>query len=131
MLRAAILVLLERPHPDKQEAIALSYAAAHQLQLVSLCHRLDDVVALLLAGTIRAVVAVVDPGPAARRTIETLGGALHVVREHESRLRREVSTLIARMAAEGLDPKKIAGILDVDTGDVRDALERANMRRPQ
>lgn len=123
-LPAAILILADRPHPDKQEAIALAAAAAEQLRILVLCHHWQDCLSLILARHIVAVVCALDPGEEARSAIETAGGRLVVARESTSRIRRSVHQLVARLARRGMPPEEIAEVLDVPTGDIRRALER-------
>lgn len=126
-LPAAILILADRPHPDKQEAIALAAAAAEQLQVAALCFHWNDCMALLLSRHIAAVVCALDPGEDARSALETAGGRVFIAREATGRIRRSVSQLVARLARGGMDSQEIAYVLDVPTADVRRSL--AEIRR--
>lgn len=126
-LPAAVLILIDRPHPTKQEALALAAAAAEALRVQALCHAWRDVMPLLLTRHIVAVVCALDPGEAARSAIETAGGRLIVARETSSRIRRSVDQLVSRLAGRGMDSQEIAYVLDVPTSDVRRSL--AEIRR--
>ena len=123
-LPAAILILADRPHPDKQEAVALAAAAAEKLRILALCYHWQDCLALLLTHHIAVVVCAVDPGDDARSAIETAGGRLVVARESTSRIRRSVHQLIARLARRGMRPEEIAEVLDVPTRDIRKTLNQ-------
>lgn len=121
-LPAAILILADRPHPDKQEAVALAAAAAEKLRILALCHHWQDAVALILTHHIVAVVAALDPGPDVRAAIERLGGRLVVARKSTSRIRRSVDQLVARLAGRGMKVEEIAEVLDVPTREIRRSL---------
>lgn len=124
-LPAAVLILIDRPHPDKQRVVA--FAAAEQLRPITECHRWQDCLALILTRHIAAVVCALDPGDDARRAIESAGGRLIVARESTSRIRRSVNQLVSRLAGRGMDSQEIAYVLDVPTADVRRSL--AEIRR--
>lgn len=123
-LPAAMLILTNKPHPDKQEAIALATATAAQLRVLALCQNWQDCLSLILARHILAVVCALDPGPDVRSAIETAGGRLVVAREEPSRIRRSVLQLVARLAGRGMAPKDIAEVLDVPTAEIRRSLDR-------
>lgn len=123
-LRAAILILAERPHPDKQELIALAAAAAEQFRVIALCHHWQDALALVLSRHIAAVVCALDPGDDARGGIETAGGRLVIAREQPGRIRRSVHQLVLRLARRGMGAQEIAEVLDVPTRDVRRSLAK-------
>ncbi len=127
-LPAAILILADRPHPDKQEALALAAAAAEQLRVLALCYHWQDCMALLLSRHVVAVVCAIDPGDDARKALET-AGRLVVARESTSRIRRSVHQLVRRLAGRGMSPKDIAEVLDVPTRDVRRSL--GHLPRPR
>lgn len=128
-LPAAILVLIERPHPDKQWAVAHAAAAAEQLRVLTLCHHWQECLSLILTRHIATVICALDPGEDARKAIETAGGKLVVARESSSRIRRSVTQLVARLASlnKEMDSQEIAYVLDVPTSDVRRSL--AEIRR--
>lgn len=123
-LPAAILIMAERPHPDKQEALALAAANAEKLHLVALCHHWQDCLALILTHHVVAVVCALDPGDDARLALETAGGRLVVARETTSRIRRSVESLVGRLARRGMSATDIAEVLEVSTRDVRRSLDR-------
>jgi hypothetical protein len=130
VLRAAILILIERPLPDKQEAVAAAFALAQGLNVVARCCKLDDALAMLVLQTVAAVVCALDPGRGARARIEQAGGLLFVARvEPVTRLRREVSQLAVRMYRSGLDTQEISNILEVDPSEVRQSLARGGVQR--
>lgn len=126
-LPAAILILADRPHPDKQEAIALAAAAAEQLRVLALCYHWQDCLSLILTRHIGVIVCALDPGDDCRSAVEVAGGRLVVAREATSRIRRSVTQLVARLARRGMDSQEIAYVLDVPTADVRKSL--ADIRR--
>lgn len=128
-LPAAVLILLDRPHPDKQQALALAAAAAERLQVVALCHHWQDALALLLTKHIAAVVCAIDPGEDVAAAIGRVG-RLVVARQQPSRIRRSVDQLVARMAGRGMDSQEIAYILDVPTSDIRRSLQEIRRREP-
>lgn len=128
-LPAAILILIDRPHHDKQEALALAAAAAEKLHPTALCHHWQDCLSLLLAKHILAVVVALDPGDEARSAIETAGGRLVVAREAQGRIRRSVSQLVARLARRGMDSQEIAYVLDVPTAEIRRSLAEIHRRQ--
>ncbi len=126
-LPAAVLILLDRPHPDKQQALALAAAAAERLNIVALCHHWQDALALLLTKHITAVVCAIDPGEDVTAAIGRVG-RLVVAREQHSRIRRSVDQLVARLAGRGMDSQEIAEVLDVPTSDVRRCLQQIRRR---
>lgn len=121
-LPAAVLILLERPHPDKQGALALAAAAAEKLHVVALCHHWQDAMALIVTHHIVAVVTALDPGPDVRAAIERLGGRLVVARKSTCRIRRSVDQLVTRLARRGMEVEEIAEVLDVPTREIRRSL---------
>lgn len=120
-LPAAILIMMDRPHPDKQEAIAL--AAAATFTVVALCHHWQDCLALALTKHISAVVCAVDPGDGVREAFERVGTTLVVAREQAVRIRRNQTQLVQRLYLRGIDTQEIAEILEIDTRDVRKSLK--------
>lgn len=122
---AAILILMDRPHPDKQEALAL--AAAVQFTVVALCYHWRDCLSLVVGKHIKAVVCAVDPGEDARDAIEQAGAELVVARE--TRRRRNINGLAERMYKRGIDTQEISQILQVAVSDVRRSLWKAGLRR--
>lgn len=126
-LPAAVLILIDRPHPNKQRVIAFAAAAAEQLRPITECHDRQSCLALILSRHIAAVVCALDPGEDSRATIEKAGGRLIVARESTSRIRRSVNQLVSRLAGRGMDSQEIAYVLDVPTADVRRSL--AEIRR--
>lgn len=127
-LPAAVLILIDRPHPDKQQLLALAAAAAERLHPTTVCHHWQDALALVLSSHIAAVVCALDPGDDVRRAIETAGGRLIVARDQPGRIRRSVNQLVLRLAKRGLPPKVIAEILDLPTGEIRRSLDRMRPR---
>lgn len=123
-LPAAILILADRPHPEKQEALALAAAAAERLRIIALCHHWQDCLSLILTRHIGVVVSALDPGDDCRQAVETAGGRLVVARESTSRIRRSVDALVGRLARRGMLPQDIAEVLEVPTREVRRALAR-------
>jgi hypothetical protein len=130
-LPAAILILLDRPHPDKQEALALAAATAEELHVAALCHQWEDCLALVVTRYILVVVSACDPGSPARRALESAGARLVVAREEQPRIRRDVAHLAVRMYRRGIDTQEISAILEVCSRDIRAALSRAGIRRRQ
>lgn len=128
-LPAAILILADRSHPDKQRVVAFAAAAAEPLIVYTLCYTYHACVALLRNGLIGAVVSALDPGESARDAIEAAGGQLIVAREQANRLRRDVNQLAVRMYKSGIDTQEISKILQVNSGDVRGSLFRAGILR--
>lgn len=129
-LPAAILILLDRPHPAKQEALALAAVTAEgDLLVVALCHRWEDCLALVVTRYILAVVSACDPGADARRALEAAGARIVVAREEQARVRRDVAHLAVRMYQRGIDTQEISQILEVASRDIRAALKRAGIRR--
>lgn len=127
---AAILIQTHRPHPDKQRDLAFQHAETHGFRVVGICYAVVDCCAMLINGTVRAVISALDPGDEARTLIEEAGGQVHVVRAagEPVRPRRDVPTLVARMLDAGLGHTEIARILGVTVSGVRRALGRR--RRP-
>lgn len=130
MLRSAILILLDRPAPDRQETVAAAFAVANDLRIVARCLHLDDALALLVLHSISIVVCALDPGPEALSRIVAHGGTLRVARaDPVPRARREVAQLAVRMYRSGIDTQEISKILEVTSTEVRRSLFRANVRR--
>lgn len=128
-LPAALLILIDKPHPDKQELLCLAAAAAEQLRVVALCRHWRDAVALHLdLRHIVAVVCALDPGEEARAEFARLGVMLVVARRQQQRIRRSVADLVARLWRRGMAPAEIAEVLDVPPGDVRRSLDRLKPR---
>ena len=126
---AALLIIMERPHPDKQQVLALAAATAAQLHANTICRHWQDCLSLILTRHIAAVVCALDPGPAVRTAIETAGGHLVVAREQRTSIHRSVANLVMRLARRGMKPREIAEDLDLSTQDVMRSLER--IRKPQ
>lgn len=115
-LPAAILIMTDRPHPDKQEAIALAAAAGYDVKTV--CHHWQDCLALALTKHISVVICAIDPGEEIRAAFERVGVTVVVAREQRVRV-RNVNHVIERLYRRGIDTQEIAQILGVDTEDVR------------
>lgn len=130
-LPAAVLILIDRPHPDKQQLLALAAAAAERLHPTTVCNHWRDALALVLSRHIVAVVCALDPGDDARSGIEGAGGRLVVARADPGRIRRSVHQLVARLAGRGMSPKDIAEVLDVPTGEIRRSLARLPPQEPR
>lgn len=129
-LPAAVLILIDRPHPDKQRTVAFAAAAAEQLIVFTLCYAWQACLPLIGNGHIGTVVSALDPGDAARSAIGAAGGRLVVAREEQAcRLRRDVNQLAVRMAREGINTQEISRILQITSGDVRRSLWRAGIFR--
>lgn len=130
-LPAAILIVVERPHPEKQWAVAQTAAAAEQLRVLTLCRHWQECLSLILTRHIATVICALDPGEDARKAIETAGGKVIVARESSSRIRRSVTDMVNRLIRldKGMDSQEIAYVLDVPTADVRRSL--AEIRRRQ
>lgn len=128
-LQAAILILIDRPHQEKQWAIAAAAAAAEHLRVLHLCHDWHACMSLVLARSIGTVICALDPGEEIRSAIETAGGRVIVAREATGRIRRSVTDMVARLTRvnKGMDSQEIAYVLDVPTSDVRKSL--AEIRR--
>ena len=129
-LPAAVLILIDRPHTDKQEVIAYAAAVAAQLRPVVICRKWQDCLPFLATRYILAVVSALDPGQDVRSAIEGAGGRLVVAREEQSRIRRSVHRLVSKLSRRGMDAKDIADVLDVSTADVRRSLEELRRRAP-
>lgn len=125
---AAILIQLERQHPDKQEALCLEYAEAHRLQCIAMCYHIDDCRALVMSGAVSVVVAAIDPGESLGEDIERFGGKLHIVRNIRTSITRGIAHLVQRMYRRGLDAATIAEILGVSLQDVKRTLFRQGIK---
>jgi hypothetical protein len=119
-LPAAILIMSDRPHPEKQVAVALAAIADYDVK--HLCHHWQDCMALALSRDIVAVICAIDPGPEVRAALERAGTRLVVAREQSLRIRRTAVQLIRRLRRKGLEVNEIAEVLDIDTGEIRNAL---------
>ena len=128
-LPAAILILMDRPHPDKQMELALTVAA--EVPVFTICYHWRDCLKLILSGHISAVICAVDPGGEARDRLDQAGAQLVVVREEPARIRRNLNRLIERLYSRGMDSQEIATILEVPAQDVRQSLDRTGIRRPR
>lgn len=122
---AAILIQLDKPHPDKQTTLCLEYTETSGLRAQVLCHLPSECLAMVMAGTVKAVITAVDPGGQLGEDLARFGGTLHVVREVRTRRRLDVRRLVERMRSRGLDSQEIAAILDVDTKEIRRAMFRS------
>lgn len=120
---AAIIVFLDRPHADRQEALSLAFAARRGFQVVSMCPTVDAAVALVTAGLVVAVISALHPRD--RGAIEKAGAELFVLRQ-EMPKRRTVDRVIVRLTAKGLDTQAIAYALELDPVEVR----RVRHRKP-
>jgi hypothetical protein len=127
-LPAAILIQRNKPHPDKQEAICLDFAAANGLRVKVLCHHWQDCMSLIAAGVISAIITAIHPGDDVEDAITKAGGSLCVARVEQVRVRRDVGQLVVRMHKRGIDTQEISQILQVNSGDVRRSLRRAGIR---
>lgn len=114
---AAILIQLGQPHPVKQQILCFEYALAARLQPFAVCHLADEALAMIMAGTVAAIITAVDPGGSLAGDIGRWGGQLHIVRDvpQQPRLRR----LAERMYRSGLDTGQIAAILEVSPERIR------------
>lgn len=120
---AAILIYLDRPHPDRQEAIGLAFAAARGLRVAAICRNVDAAIALVLSGFISVVISTLDPHDGG--AIGKAGAQLFVVRRDDAPKRRTVDRLIRRLTETGLDTQQIATALELDPAEVR-RVRRAN-----
>lgn len=127
---AVIYVDHDRPHVDKQEAVALLHAEGLGLRVVALCSGALACASIIRSGAADVVVAAVDPGDELIAEVARAGGAVTVARAcgRQREPRREVGGLAVRMHREGLVPRQIASILEVTTGRIREALKRAGIR---
>lgn len=125
---AAILIQLDQPHPGKQEILCLEYAVANKLQAVTVCHQAYEALAVVMAGTVAAVIAAVDPGGTLAADLRKFGGQLHIVRDLP-RQRTDVDLMAERMDRLGLTTQQIATILAVDPEEVRRRKIRRNLKR--
>lgn len=114
---AAILIQLNQPHPGKQEILCFEYALASKLEPFGVCHRVDEALAMVMAGTVTAVITAIDPGGSLAEDLARFGGQLHIVRQH---LRTPaVESLENRVLRSGLDTGQIATLLQVSPEEVR------------
>jgi hypothetical protein len=127
-LPAAVLILIDRPHPDKQELLAHATAAAEQLRVTTRCYRWEDCLALLLTAQVVAVICAVDPGDDVRAALEHAGRVI-IARETRGRARRDLDQLMERMYRRGIDTQEISAILQVTSGDVRRSVWRIRRRK--
>lgn len=126
---AIIYIDHNRPHPDRQEAVALRHAEELGLRVVSLCTALSACLAVVRCGAAEVVVAALDPGDEFVRGVGEAGGTVAVARESRRREPpRGYGDLAGRMHRQGLLPRQIAAVLDVTTGRIREALRRAGIR---
>lgn len=131
--RAAVYVQPDKPHPSKQERVALAFADESGLEIVSICGAPEDCLGLLRSGAVDVIIAALSTDLAFIEDVEALAGgsAIVTVREPPARSRRrEVAPLAVRMAHRGMGVREIAAILDVDTQEIRQALTRIT-RAPQ
>jgi hypothetical protein len=113
--------MLDRPHPQKQQAIALAAAAGYVV--TALCYHWQDCLALALTKHISVVVCAIDPGAEVRDAFDRVGATVVVARQQTVRIRRDVNQLIERLYRRGIvDTQEIADILEVDTKEVRRTL---------
>jgi hypothetical protein len=126
-LPAALLIFPDRPHPNKQAAVAMALATANNLTVITRCVNIDAALALVLAGTVQAVVSALplrDDG-----ALERAGAMVFVARSEPPPRRRTVDRLIGRLADVGLDARQIARALEVDSSEVRRQLRRFRRRK--
>lgn len=125
--RAVIFVQYDKPHPDKQQVLAFARAEEQRLRIVSLSGSAADCVALVEAGAVEVVVAAIPLPDHVASQIEAAHGRVEVVRAGPpARMRRDVSALVARMAAKGMTPDLIAEVLSVPVRDVQQTIGGLN-----
>ena len=128
-LQAALLIFLDRPHPTKQEAVAIALAATHELTVIARCVSVDAALALVLARTVTAVVAALPPRDDG--ALEKAGAELFIARPDPAPARRTVDRLIRRLADLGLDSRQIARALELDSSEVRRKLRFRARKSPE
>lgn len=126
---AVIYIDHDRPHPDKQEAMALRHAEELGLRVVALCTAPPACVGVVRSGAAEVVVAALDPGDEFIRGVGQVGGTVVVARCARRREPpRGYGELAERMHSQGLVPRQIAAVLEVTTGRIREVLRRAGIR---
>jgi hypothetical protein len=126
---AAVLIQLDQPHPGKQELLCIQYALSSGLHVIGKCHEGYEALAMVTAGTVAAIITVVNPGGSLADDLARWSGQLHVVRPVvPTRRRPDVERLAGRMYQSGLDTQAISIILEVPPEQVR---KHRNPRRPE
>lgn len=113
---AAILIQLDQPHPGKQEILCIEYALASKLDVYAVTNNVPAAVSMVVAGTVAAIITVLDPGGTLADDLAQWGGQLHIVRSSPPRRR---DALEARILGSGLDTHQIATLLQVPPEEVR------------
>lgn len=128
-LQAALLIFLDRPHPNKQAAVAMALATANNLNVISRCSTVDAALAAVLAHTVQAVVCALPPRDDG--ALAKAGARVYVARPEPAPRRRTVDRLIGRLADAGLDTKQIARALELDLSEVRRKLRFRRRKLPE
>lgn len=128
-LQAALLIFLDRPHPTKQEAVAIALAATNGLTVIARCVTVDAALALVLARTVSVVVSALPPRDDG--ALEKAGATVHVARPEPAPARRTVDRLIRRLSDAGLDARQIARALELDSSEVRRKLRFRARKSPE
>jgi hypothetical protein len=100
----------------------MALAATNNLSVIARCVTVDAALALILAGTVTAVVSALPPRDDG--ALEKAGATIFVARPDPAPQRRTVDRLIGRLADVGLDPRQIARALELDSSEVRQKLRR-------
>lgn len=118
---AAILILQDKPYPDRQQAMCQRYAEKHALRVVAICSQWPDCYVMVVNRHVKAVICAVHPGDLVVERIVAVGGEMRVVRRRlpQRRLRRDVAALAAKLRARGFDTREISEVLGVDSREIR------------
>lgn len=123
---AAILIQLDQHDVGKQEILCFKYALATGLHVIGKCHHPDEALAMVMAGTVAAVITAVDPRGHLAQDLARFSGQLHIVREAPRPKGPDAGELCRRLYRSGLDTQQIATILEVPPEQVR---RHRNLRR--
>lgn len=123
--RATLYVDHARPRADRQERLALQFAARAGLDVVALCQDPETCTALVRSGAVGVVVAALSVELKVIEMVEAAGGSVAVVRpEVAPRARRGVRGIATRMRQRGIDTGEIAVMLAMPVNEVRRLLRR-------
>lgn len=128
-LQAALLILMDRPHPTKQVAVAMALATANNLNVITRCETVDAALAAVLAHTVQAVVCAVPPRDGG--ALEKAGAQVYVARPDPAPPRRTVDRLIQRLDELGLDTRQIARAVELAPSEVRRKLRFRKRKLPE